>query len=80
MDECRIEKGWSVQEVARRARLPYENVRNAFLGKAKNHTVYPMCLVLGLDWEKVHNLDLKRSEFHLAVNGNGTRKGIPCGG
>lgn len=76
MDEVRLNKGWSISEVARRSKQPFENVRNAFLGKAKNQTVYPVCEVLGIDWLQIHNLDLKRSEFHLAAaNGNGSKDG-----
>lgn len=72
----RLQKGWSISEAARRCKEPFENVRNAFQGKAKNQTVYPLCQVLGIDWMQVHNLDLKTSEFHLAAaNGNGSKGG-----
>lgn len=69
----------SMAEVARQAGLPEKNVQNAFLGTAKNHTVYPLCVTLGLDWLQVHNLELKKSDFHLAVlgtNGNGSRAAV----
>lgn len=70
--------GWSTQRAAREAGLPVVNVRNALLGKAKNHTVYPLCMTLGLDWLKIHDLNLKDPiDFHLALpisNGHGSQK------
>lgn len=73
LDWRRKELGWSLSETARRARRPEENVKNVFRGKAKSQTVYPVCRVLGIDWPQAHNLELQKSEFHLAVlNGNGS--------
>lgn len=68
--------GISIQEVARRTGERFETVRQVFRGNATNKKVYPVAKCLGLDWEKVHNLKLKKHEFHLAVlngNGNGSR-------
>lgn len=68
----RKELGLSFAKTARLARRPEENVKNVFRGKAKSQTVYPVCRVLGIDWLQVHNLELKKDDFHLAVlNGNG---------
>ena len=68
----------SMAEVARMSKQPAKNVQNAFLGKTKNDTVFPVCQTLGIDWVQVHNLKLKKSEFHLAlnVNWNGYRNGF----
>lgn len=65
----------SIQETARRAGEPFQSVRQVFLGNATNKKVYPVARLLGLDWMQIHNLKLKKSEFHLAVlNGNGSKE------
>lgn len=75
LDWRRQQLGWTKLDVAEYSKQPEENVRNVFRGKAKNHTVYPVCVTLGLDWRQVHNFQLKKSEFHLAVVTNGNRAG-----
>lgn len=51
----------------------FETVRKVFMGKATSKKAYPVSQALGLDWSMVHNLELKESEFHLAVR-NGRSK------
>lgn len=73
MDWRREELGISIQEVARRTGQPFETVRKVLGGKATNKTAFKVSQILGLDWSLVHKLDLKESEFHLAVL-NGARR------
>lgn len=69
----RKQLGISIQETARQSGELFESVRRAFLGKATNKKVYPVAKFLCVDWSLLHKLDLKESEFHLAVtNGNGS--------
>lgn len=74
MEARRIELGMSQRAVARKAKINMETVKTVFKGRSKGDKVYPVAKVLGLDWREVHNLKLKKSEFHLAlVNGDGAR-------
>lgn len=74
LDGRRLALNLTKHDVARLAGEPKENVRNVFRGTAKNHSVYPVCVALGMDWERIHDLTLEESDFHLAViNGNGSK-------
>lgn len=69
----RKELGWSIQETARRCGENFETTRMVFHGRAMNRKAFSVCLVLGLEWDKIHNLNLEEIDFHLAVtNGSGT--------
>jgi hypothetical protein len=65
--------GLSAAAIARETGIYETTVRAVFKGKATSKQVYPVSKVLGLDWAQIHNLELKESDFHLAVtNGNGS--------
>lgn len=59
--------GISIAELARRTHIREETVRQALLGNATNKKAYLVCAALGLDWAQVHNLELQKSDFHLAI-------------
>lgn len=67
--------GMSMLEVSHLAKINYSTVRKVFDGRANNSKVWPVANVLGLDWAQLHNLNLKESEFHLAVVRNGKQAG-----
>lgn len=72
LDWQRKQRGWSIQEVARRTGEHFQTVRQVFKGNATNRKVFPVANLLNLDWAQVHNLSLEEEDFHLAVlNGNG---------
>jgi len=64
--------GWSQREAARQAEISKETVKEVFKGRATPTKVYAIAEVLNVDWEKLHNLKLKPSEFHLALT-NGSK-------
>lgn len=71
----RKQLGLSMREIARRVGIHNDTSREVFRGMASGRLAYPVVKLLGLDWAQVHNLKLKKSEFHLAVvNGNGSKK------
>lgn len=73
-EDRRKELGWGVLETARRANVNRETVRKILAGKASGKTAYPVSEALGLDWAMVHDLELKKSEFHLAVRNGGSER------
>lgn len=60
-------------ETARNANVNRETIRKILRGQASGKAAYPVAEALGLDWAMVHNLELKKSEFHLAVVKNGAK-------
>lgn len=80
LDWQRQNRGWSQRETARRSNTNLGTIRKVFKGNASNTKVYPVVKVLGLDWSQVHNLELSRDDFYLAVrNGAGQVKGRSVG-
>ena len=74
LEARRLEIGMSQRAVAREAKINMETVKNVFKGRAKGDKVYPVAKVLGLDWREIHNLKLKKSEFHLALRNGGSER------
>lgn len=67
----RQQLGLELRDIERETGITYTSVRNACLGIAKNTAVFPLSRFLGLDWKALHDFDLPKSKFHLAVSGNG---------
>lgn len=63
-------------EIARQTGMRVATVSFVFKGKASDKKAYLVAKVLGLDWAQVHNLELKESEFHLAIQ-NGKESHSP---
>lgn len=66
--------GLSDLELAKLLHVDPFSLRRVLNGQAAgSKTVWPVSDYLGLNWSMVHDLYLKKSEFHLAVR-NGASK------
>lgn len=67
--------GLSDLELAKLLHLDPFSLRRVLNGQAAgSKTLWPVSDYLDLDWAKVHDLELKKSEFHLAVRNGGSER------
>ena len=63
----RSQLGLKIVDVSRLLGIRVTTVSEVFRGRATNKHLYPVAHFLGLDWAKVHELDLKEPDFPSAV-------------
>lgn len=74
LDWRRRELKLSKRAISRLLRFHHSVVTDIFRGLSTNKTVFPVALYMGLDWAKVHDLNLAEEDYPSAVL-NGSLQG-----